>query len=160
MKEKIKIYDDGKTNYIVKCPCCNSTDLITHGYYERTIIYECDKKIVSEVIIIKRIKCKSCNKTHALIPIDIIPYKQVIFKIIIDCIYDEEYYNKTMFSFEVRQKWIRQYRYFFPYIRSMLETNIYEKIKENYDEFYNQFYIVTRKIILLIRKCNYNIGIL
>lgn len=158
----LKLYNNGVTNYIIKCPCCDSTDLISHGYYERNVIFEDDNQLISKRIIIKRVKCKNCRHTHALLPMDIIPYKQVTFSIIITCIYDEDYFNSTFFSYEVRQKWIKQYKYFLPYIRTILNQTdkIFWNIKNDFNKFYHQFYIKTNKILFMLRSGYYNVGLL
>lgn len=155
-------YNDGKTNYLIKCPCCHSTELVSHGYYKRNVIFEFNNQLIIRRITIKRVKCKKCNKTHALLPIDIIPYKQVVLSVILNCLYDEEYFNSTFFSYDVRQKWIKQYKYFLPYIRTILNQkyNIFNIIKENFNNFYQEFYMKTQKILLMTRKGNFNIGLL
>lgn len=64
----------------LECPNCHSHDLIRWGSYERGVTYIIDKKsnnVRSEVIKIKRVRCNKCGKTHALLPIGIIPYKQI-----------------------------------------------------------------------------------
>lgn len=160
--ENLDAYADGNTNYEIKCPHCNSTNLITHGYYKRTVIYESNNSILSQRITIKRVKCKECNKTHALLPFDIIPYKQVIFSIIINCLYNDDYFNLTFFSFDVRLKWKKQYKLFFPYIKTILNnsSNIYNEIMKNFSGFFEEFYIKTKKILFLLRKSIYNVGFL
>ena len=160
--ETLQLYNNGLTNYIIKCPCCGSIDLVSHGYYKRKVIFEYNNIIRVKIITIKRVKCKNCNHTHALLPMDIIPYKQVVFSIIVRCIYDENYYNLTSFSYEVRQKWIKQYKYFLPYIRTILKQKekIYLIIKSNFNKFYHQFYLRTNKIIFMLRKSSFNIGLL
>lgn len=160
--ETLDRYNDGKTNYLIKCACCHSTELFSHGYYKRNVIFEFNNQLIIRRITIKRVKCKKCNKTHALIPIDIIPYKQVVLSVILNCLYDEEYFNSTFFSYDVRQKWIKQYKYFLPYIRTILnqKDNIFNILKENFNNFYQEFYMKTQKILLMTRKGNFNIGLL
>ena len=58
----------------LKCPCCGHAGcLIGHGHYQRGI-KECGELIR---LRIKRVKCKECRKTHALLPSNIVPYTQV-----------------------------------------------------------------------------------
>lgn len=160
--ETLQLYNNGLTNYLIKCPCCGSTELISHGYYKRNVIFESCNQLITKRITIKRVKCKNCKHTHALLPIDVIPYKQATFSIIITCLYDENYFNFTFFSYDVRQKWIKQYKYFLPYIRTILNhsNKIFSIIKRNFNEFYHQFYLKTKKIIFMLRSGNYNIGLL
>lgn len=96
-KEKIKLFEYKKFNKIldkdnkieiliklmeeyeydcnyeyIECPNCKSDQLIRYGYYERNIgIFGVYKKIK-----IKRVMCKHCNHTHALLPSFIMPYFQ------------------------------------------------------------------------------------
>ena len=96
-KEKIKLFEYKKFNKIldkdnkieiliklmeeyeydcnyeyIECPNCKSDQLIRYGYYERNIgIFGVYKKIK-----IKRVMCKHCNHTHALLPSFIMSYFQ------------------------------------------------------------------------------------
>lgn len=158
----LEIYDEGKSNYIITCPGCGSNNLIGHGHYERYVILQDNNCINKIKIKIKRVKCKNCNTTHALLPIPVIPYKQTLFPLIINSLYDEEYFNSTIFSYDVREKWKKQYNVFLPYIKTMLQNkkNIYEIIKENFNYFYEEFYYKTKRIIFLLRKSKFNVGFL
>ena len=61
------------TNKPIKCPKCNVFgNFADHGSYKRNLI-STDKTSRIEVA---RIKCLNCNRTHALIPDDVIPYRQ------------------------------------------------------------------------------------
>jgi transposase-like protein len=51
------------------CPLCRG-DCIRHGFYERYVIVGQE----SLIIIILRLKCKGCGKTHAVIPEFLRPY--------------------------------------------------------------------------------------
>lgn len=55
------------------CSCSLSGQLIKHAYYSRTIKTS-DGPVI---IIILRVKCKSCGKTHAIFPGLIVPYSQI-----------------------------------------------------------------------------------
>ena len=64
----------------LECPNCHSHDLIRWGSYERGIIYFVNKQLLmvkSDTMKIQRVRCNKCGKTHALLPIGIIPYKQI-----------------------------------------------------------------------------------
>ncbi len=161
-EEKLKCYNNGNTNSDIKCPDCNSTDLISHGYYKRNLIYECNHIHIKTIVTIKRVKCKSCGLTHALLPIDIIPYKITSFKIIIKCLFDDDYFNDSSFSYDTREKWFRHFKMFLPYIKTVIGIgkNIYNEISKNFDEFYVNFYNANKKIILMIRSGLFNIGLL
>lgn len=146
----------------ITCPNCNSSELICHGYYERNVIIENNCKHIKKRIKIKRVKCKTCGKTHALLPIDIIPYKLCPFSIIIKCLFDDEYFHNSLFSYDTREKWFRHFKMFLPYIKTIMGIgkNIYNEISKNFDEFYVNFYNANKKIILMIRSGLFNIGLL
>lgn len=68
----INEYESEENYEYIECPCCKSDRLIRYGSYKRNIgifgkYYE---------IKIKRVQCKNCNHTHALIPSFIMPYFQ------------------------------------------------------------------------------------
>ena len=55
----------------LKCSCgCQEFNI--HGVYERNIIDNNEEYKIK----IKRVKCKGCGKTHALLPVFILPYYQ------------------------------------------------------------------------------------
>ncbi len=56
--------------FSLKCSCGCKGCLIKHGYYTRKI--SINNKIYT--IKILRVKCKSCYKTHAILPFFVIPY--------------------------------------------------------------------------------------
>lgn len=161
-KQILKDYNNGNTNYYIKCPKCKSTHLISHGYYKRNLIYEYNHMHIKTIVTIKRVKCKSCGLTHALLPIDIIPYKITSFKVIIKCLFDDDYFNDSSFSYDTREKWFRHFKMFLPYIKTIIGIgkNIYNEISESFDEFYVNFYNANKKIILMIRSGLFNIGLL
>ena len=68
----IKEYEENEISEYIECPYCKSDKLIRYGVYERNIGFFDEY----EIIRIKRVKCKYCNHTHALIPSFIIPYYQ------------------------------------------------------------------------------------
>lgn len=58
------------------CPKCGAIGRFKlYGSYARYIIYFSDFKVVNTAIDIKRIMCKSCKTTHAVLPGDIIAYE-------------------------------------------------------------------------------------
>ena len=65
------------------CPCCGSTNsLIRHAKYDRYLCLFENNVFVCHTITILRLKCNSCNTTHAIIPAGVIPFKIFSF----DCI--------------------------------------------------------------------------
>lgn len=58
------------------CTCNVSGHFIKHGYYRRYI-----KTPLKKVpLLILRVKCKHCGKTHAVFPTCIVPYSQHLLK--------------------------------------------------------------------------------
>ncbi len=58
----------------LQCTCGHSACLVKHGYYRRFVkTCDCDKLRLS----ILRVQCSCCKKTHALFPIDIVPYSSI-----------------------------------------------------------------------------------
>lgn len=61
------------TNYgCLVCPYCNGTEFANYCRYERNVV----AGNINKTIKIQRVECKSCHKTHALIPPFIKPYYQ------------------------------------------------------------------------------------
>ena len=59
-----------------RCPNCPSIGRLNlHGSYWRHVLYFSDHGLNYDFIEIKRIRCISCETTHAVMPGDIIPYK-------------------------------------------------------------------------------------
>lgn len=58
------------------CPRCRAIGRFKmHGSYERNVAYFNDKQLVFKLIAIRRVRCKSCGTTHAVLPGDIIAYR-------------------------------------------------------------------------------------
>ena len=122
----IEEYENKLNNGYLKCPYCNSSDLIKWGNYERNIIYLINNESHYIVISVKRVKCKSCNHTHALLPEGIVPYKQHILKTIIESITD-----KTDISENLIKNWKRQINKIFkPLLRTTFKNKVPYKIKD------------------------------
>lgn len=63
-----------KSTPCTACPAIGRFNL--HGSYERYVVYfEKLQTIEYKLLEIKRVICKSCSTTHAVMPGDIIPYK-------------------------------------------------------------------------------------
>lgn len=56
----------------IECPVCQSDKLIKYGKYERNIGIQGEYQKIN----IKRVMCKECGHTHALIPSFILPFYQ------------------------------------------------------------------------------------
>ncbi|WP_395939534.1 DUF6431 domain-containing protein [Clostridium sp. DJ247] len=75
------------------CPKCGAKHSLTrHGNHERNVCFIDDSQNVRDrKIIILRVKCSSCNSTHAILPNDIIPYCIYSFSFILNVL--TEYYS-------------------------------------------------------------------
>lgn len=80
-------------NYI--CPTCGSKhSLFRHAKYERYILTIYQGEISSKKLEILRLRCSSCDKTHAVLPSDTIPY----------CIYSYSYILTILFEHFIDKK--------------------------------------------------------
>lgn len=135
----------------MECSYCKSTDLIRWSSYIRNINYIHNNIIIYETIVIKRVKCKCCKHTHALIPSFIVPYKTNALDIILACIsYDD---ITLSFSFDTITMLNKQFNYFLPYLKTMFNNiskkEIIDKLKINIFKFYKQFYSLNKKILMM-----------
>lgn len=68
-KQSLKSYIEAKRNVEVdrpeKCPTCGGKDIIFWSGYFRYVVLNGG---TSEKLFIRRVYCKSCNKTHSLLP--------------------------------------------------------------------------------------------
>lgn len=65
----------GTFNYY--CPICNAYHSFhRHGTYERNLVYLDLAGITEEKMCILRVLCTSCGHTHAILPWDIIPFRE------------------------------------------------------------------------------------
>lgn len=75
-----------------ECPKCGAKhSLIRHGIYERNISFIKEDNICNEKIEVLRLKCTSCNSTHAILPNDVVPY----------CIYSYSFMMKVIMDFSI-----------------------------------------------------------
>ena len=59
--------------HLMQCKCGNSGCLTLYGHYQRHLKLLCS----FIVLIIQRVRCSCCGRTHALIPSLIVPYSQI-----------------------------------------------------------------------------------
>lgn len=74
------------------CPCGQKGRLIKHAYYSRSI--KCSDDFVK--LILLRVLCKSCKKTHAILPQWIVPYSQILLNDHLNIILS--YHNHSSFE--------------------------------------------------------------
>lgn len=144
----------------VECPCCKSSKVIKWGSYFRNICYIDQGKIICSSIEIKRIRCKDCEHTHALIPSFIVPYKISLLDVILSALKND---NITIsFNLDTITSWKKQFYKYLPYLKTMLKTNdtlcILNKLLSNLFLYYFQFYKYVKKVLMLEKKCFINMA--
>lgn len=124
VKQEIKRYEKECNYGYIECPCCGSDKLTFHGSYERNVIIynECRR------IKIKRVMCKECLKTHALIPYFLIPYyqheKTFIYRVCIEKILKEvgicELALSVKISRQILYQWMKRFLMHLKYLLTAL----------------------------------------
>ena len=160
--EILKLYKNTDEFYGLECPCCKSDEFIKWSSYVRVIYYiDENKKLKGELLEIKRIKCKKCQKTHALIPECIVPYKQPTLEVILKSINGDPETYEYYFSYETIENWKKIYkRKYLPYLKTMF-NNLKEIIPEILNKIINineEFYKINRLILMLSHKGIYNMA--
>lgn len=102
-----------------KCPICGAKhSMIRHAYYFRFVISFFIGCFITSRLKILRVKCNSCNCTHAILPGDLIPYKQFNYSIFITIL--EKYFYNQNTGYELSEK----YKVSFQTIYSFINTFI------------------------------------
>lgn len=131
LEEFIRKYEEEVNYGYIECPYCKSDNLIFYGTYERNIgIYGEYYKIR-----IKRVQCKYCGRTHALLPSFILPYYQnevsfievTIGLKIIDEKATEEISKIFNISRQLINNWIRRFKSHLTRLKVTISNNL-EKI--------------------------------
>ena len=154
-----KSFDDF---YDLECPYCKSDEFIKWGSYVRVIFYSVENNNLKEDLLeIKRVKCKKCHKTHALLPNCIVPYKQPMLDIILKSIIELPKSFEYPFSYETIQNWKYIYkRKFLPYLNTMFNNlkdlipQVLSKIFITYEEFFK----INKLILMMSHKGIYNMA--
>ena len=95
----------------LQCPNCHSNGLIIHAYYERHV----DIFDRNHTIRILRLKCPSCNSTHAVLIEDMVPYSVVSFNIIVDILKNNALFKKIVaLGYLIQQKYRNDIRNMLP----------------------------------------------
>lgn len=143
---------------LLECPHCRSTHMIKWGTYERNVIFFNENGIILESFLLKvqRVKCKSCNKTHALLPFGIIPYKQfsdeVISKILLDLLSSniDDVSSKYSIDSSVINRWMHQLKKF--HLPKISTLTTYHNISDALVNFLSDIYYKV-KYIIINNKC-------
>ena len=164
-QEQIKILESYKNTdefYNLECPYCQSDEFIKWSSYLRVIYYiDETRKLKSELLEIKRVKCQKCGKTHALLPECIVPYKQPTLEIILMSINEEELSYEFPFSYETIKNWkiIYQKKYL-AYLKTMFNNikEIITQILKDIFNIYKKFYEKNKMIIMMSHEGIYNMA--
>ena len=155
--EKISIYDNF-VNFKFSCPKCNSHSFSFFGYYNRNFMALINNKPSVFNINIKRVICKTCKATHALIPNFIIPYKIYSKDTIIFCLQksNDLHLLNIQDIFNVDRQlilnWKKQFNLYLNFIStfySIFDTYTILNNLSNDINFCFDFFIKFRKIFLL-----------
>lgn len=82
--DKIKSFSQNNYNefiddlpfHRISCTCKQKGCLVKHGYYNRSI-KSTDGLLRLSIL---RVRCKSCGKTHAILPSWIVPYSRILYR--------------------------------------------------------------------------------
>lgn len=152
-KEILQKYENMLNNPYIECPYCGSTNLIKWGTYPRCICYIDNNLLQYQVINIKRVKCKACNHTHALLPSFIIPYKRSLLDVILNSLISN---NITItISYDTIVKWDRQFKLYLPYLKTMFKNTTKYLIIQTFlghtNYYYLLFFQLFKKILMMTR---------
>lgn len=101
------------------CPKCGAKDsMIRHAYYERNVISIINAVMIYRRLKILRVKCKSCGSTHAILPSDIIPYKQFDYSSFITIL--ENYFSDAQSGYELSTKFNVCFQTIYAFINTFL----------------------------------------
>ena len=169
-----KILDNySQLDYV--CPKCGAKhSLIRHAIYERNVCYiDNGNNICDNKIQVLRLKCKSCNSTHAILPNDVIPYCIYSFSIIIDILIKHFINNKKVLaigneliiSFQLIYSLIKRFQKFVKscllVLKSLGFDNVSTEIpqileainqyKNNHNDFLHQYFLNSKWIFLMTK---------
>lgn len=155
--EKISFYNDF-INFNFTCPKCSSHNFSFFGSYSRNLVIRENDTLVDYNIDIKRVICKDCHSTHALIPNFIIPYKIYSKNIIVSCLKEslDSNLSKIQNIFNVYRQlilnWKKQFNNYLNFIctfySSLNMKCILYKLSNDIN-FCFEFFIQFNKIFLL-----------
>lgn len=151
--EILNKYENTLNNPYMECSICGSNKLIKWGSYTRNICYIDNNILKRKVINIKRVKCKGCGHTHALIPSFIIPYKIYLLDVILNSLICKDV--TLTISYDVIDRWNKQFNKFLPYLKTMLKIKdkhlIIETFLKDIKYYYQLFFKSFRKILMMTK---------
>lgn len=138
----------------LQCPNCESHEYILWGTYERGVTYFKNGELTSEVIVIQRIRCKSCHKSHALLPFGIIPYKQLTDEVMIMLLSkdnDITYYSEDIITTYKKQFKKTCYPYLVTILKEVKTSQILKLLKTEKNKILTKFINETNKCFMQIK---------
>ena len=104
---------------VYDCPKCRAkASMIRHAYYERNVISIIDEVMLFSTLKILRVKCKSCDSTHAILPGDIIPYKQFDYLSFIAILENYFYFDQS--GYKLSSKFNVSFQTIYSFINTFL----------------------------------------
>jgi len=101
------------------CPKCGAKASMTrHAYYKRNVISIINAVMIYTILKILRVKCTSCGSTHAILPSDIIPYKQFDYLSFITIL--ENYFYDAQSGYELSTKFNVSFQTIYSFINTFL----------------------------------------
>ena len=99
------------------CPECHAVGRFNmHGSYRRYATYLEGDTIIHKLMEIKRIICVSCGTTHAVLPGDIIPYKEISLYVLIFILV--LFYLKKIPALIIADEWSLSFQFIYSIIRA------------------------------------------
>ena len=155
-EEFLELYNKQCDFFDLECPFCHDNNFEKWGGYKRTVHYlDNNHTLQSRPIKIKRLRCKSCNKTHALIPEIIVPYRQPVLDVMLHSINDDLISYSFPFSFETVNNWKRIFKHkFLPFLKTMIinSTNIIKELLSNPFSYYIKYFRTTKQILMMTHR--------
>lgn len=160
-KKNIKKYEETENFIINGCPKCGNKEIIKWGAYERNVIYYKNGEKIEKTIKIKRIRCKKCGKTHAIIPSFLAPYKIYVQEYITDVLKAEitrkesrtKISTKKKVSRQLIESWLKCFHDHYSRMMTMLieknKNRIIRKINKEIYEFIEKYYQENKLIYMM-----------
>jgi len=89
-----------------------------HAYYKRNVISIINAVMIYTILKILRVKCTSCGSTHAILPSDIIPYKQFDYLSFMTILENYFYFDQS--GYELSNKFNVSYQTIYSFINTFL----------------------------------------
>lgn len=129
----------------LSCSCGHAACLVRHAYYRRSLK---SNDICTVTLLILRVKCSICGRTHAIVPADIVPYSQITLQDQADIIIS---HLNSRSQKELMNK------------KPLIDENSIRHVLYNYTKFWKQrlfaFQIdVTDNVFSIARKCLMHFG--